>query len=190
MAITREALPYGLRDVKVATINSSTGLPGTLVDLPNAQTFNFTDEEDFEELRGDDRVVAKRGKGSTVAWDLESGGISLEAYVVIAGGALTLGGVSPAAWKKYRKLATDARPDFWVEGQSMSESGGDFHCLLPRCKADDSLEGSMEDGSFWISSASGTGMASFATDVKLAELVYEFTYNETALAIAAFVPTP
>lgn len=190
MAITREALPYGLRDVKIATINISTGLPGTLVDLPNAQTFNFTDTEDFEELRGDDRVVAKRGKGPMVDWELESGGISLEAYAIMSGGAVTLGGTSPAAWKKYKKLATDSRPDFWVQGKCESESGGDFHCMLPRVKADDSLEGSMEDGSFWITKASGTGLPSFAVDVQLVDLVYQFTQNETSVAIPVFVPTP
>lgn len=181
VAITREVLPYGLRDVKVATLDAA-GARGTLIDLPNSQTFEFTDTEEFQELRGDDKVVAKRGKGPVAEWSLESGGISLEAYVVMAGGTLTLGGVAPNTWKKYKKLATQSRPDFWVEGQSMSESGGDFHCRLPRVKADDSLEGTMEDGEFWVSSASGTGMGSLAAaDL---DLVYEFTHNEVATAIA------
>jgi hypothetical protein len=188
MAITRESIPYGLRDVKVALLDAA-GLPGTLVDLPNSQTFEFSDTEDFQDLRGDDKLVAKRGSGSMVEWSLESGGISPEAYCVISGASLTAGGVSPAAYKKVRKLVTAKRPYFWCEGQSMSDSGGDFHCKLPRCIADDSLEGTMADGEFWISSASGTGLASLATDVQLTDLVYEFTQNETALAIAAFVPT-
>lgn len=189
MAITREALPFGLRDVKIALLTAG-DLPGTLVDLPNAQTLEFTDTEEFTELRGDDKLVAKRGSGSTVEWSLESGGISPEAYCVMSGASLTAGGVSPAGYKKVRKLASSNRPYFWAEGQSMSDSGGDFHCILPRCIADDSLEGTMADGEFWVSSASGTGLASGATDPKLADLVYEFTQNETTAAIAAFVPTP
>lgn len=189
MAITREALPFGLRDVKIAPLLAN-DLPGTLVDLPNAQTFEFTDTEEFTELRGDDRLVAKRGSGSTVEWSLESGGISPEAYCVMSGATLVAGGVSPAAYKRVRKLATSNRPYFWVEGQSMSDSGGDFHCQLPRCIADDSLEGTLADGEFWVSSASGTGLASLSTDPKLTDLVYEFTQNETAAAITAFVPTP
>jgi len=189
MAITREALPFGLRDVKIALLIAN-DLPGTLVDLPNAQTFEFTDSEEFTELRGDDRLVAKRGAGSMVEWSLESGGISPEAYCVLSGAALTAGGVSPAGYKKVRKLVTNKRPYFWAEGQSMSDTGGDFHCIVPRCIADDSLEGTMADGEFWVSSASGTGLASGSTDVKLTDLVYEFTQNETAIAIAAFVPTP
>lgn len=189
MAITRESVPFGLRDVKVAKLLAN-DLPGTLVDLPNSQTFEFSDSEDFTELRGDDKIVAKRGSGSMVDWSLESGGMSFEATAVINGGTVTLGGVSPNAWKKYRKLATDARPYFWVEGQSMSDTGGDFHGIVPRCICDDSFEGTLADGEFWVSSASGTGLPSGSTDVKLTDLVYEFTQNETAAAIAAFVPTP
>lgn len=192
MTITREALPYGLRDVKVGLLDAVTQLPTVLVDLPNSQTFSFTDSEDFEELRGDDKVVAKRGKGATVEWELENGGISLEAYVIMAGGTLTISGVSPNTKKTYRKRATDSRPDFWVEGQAMSESGGDFHCVVPRCKADDSLEGSLEGGTFWVTSASGTGMGSLApvTDTEHYDLLYKFVHNEQATAIAVPVAVP
>lgn len=192
MTITRETLPFGLRDVKIGLLDTTTQLPTVLVDLPNGQTFSFTDTEDFEVLRGDDRDVARRGKGASVEWELESGGISLEAYAIMAGGTVTISGVSPNTKKTYRKRVTDQRPDFWVEGQSMSESGGDFHCVLPRCKADDSLEGSMEDGSFWITSASGHAMSSLApsTDTEHFELLYKFVHGEQAAAIAVPVAVP
>lgn len=192
MTITRETLPFGLRDVKIGLLDATTQLPTVLVDLPNSQTFSFTDSEDFEVLRGDDRDVARRGKGATVEWELESGGISLEAYAIMAGGTVTVSGVTPNTKKTYRKRITDQRPDFWVEGQSMSESGGDFHCVLPRCKADDSLEGTMEDGSFWISSASGHAMSSNApaTDTEHFELLYKFVHGEQATSIAVPVAVP
>jgi len=192
MTITREALPFGLRDVKVGLLDPVSFLPTVLVDLPNGQTFSFTDSEDFEVLRGDDRDVARRGKGATVEWELEKGGISLEAYAIMAGGTVTLSGVSPAEKKSYRKRITDQRPDFWLEGQSMSESGGDFHCVLPRCKADESLEGEMADGTFWITSASGHGMTSLApaSDTEHFELLYKFVHNETATAIEVPVAVP
>src|SRR5687768_18571295 len=121
MTITREALPFGLRDVKVGLLDPVSFLPTVLVDLPNGQTFSFTDSEDFEVLRGDDRDVARRGKGATVEWELEKGGISLEAYAIMAGGTVPLSGVSPAEKKAYRKRITDQRPAFWLEGPSMSD---------------------------------------------------------------------
>jgi hypothetical protein len=192
VTITREALPYGLRDVKIGLLDVTTKLPTVLVDLPNGQTFSFTDSEDFEELRGDDKVVAKRGKGAIVEWELEAGGIMLEAYVIMAGGTVTISGVTPNTKKTYRKRVTDSRPDFWVEGKSESESGGDFHAVVPRCKADDTLEGSMEDGAFWISSASGTGMGSLApaTDTEHVDLLYKLVHNEVSSAIAVPVAVP
>lgn len=192
MVMTREALPYGLRDVKIGLLDPITFLPTVLVDLPNAQTFSFTDSEDFEELRGDDKVVAKRGKGAMVEWELEAGGIMLEAYAIMAGGTVLVSGVAPNQKKIYKKYVTTSRPDFWVEGQAYSESGGDYHAVVPRCKADDSLEGNLEDGSFMISSASGSGMGSNApiTDTEHHDLLYKLIHNETATAIAVPVAVP
>lgn len=171
------SLPFGLRDVKIAPLGTD-GTPGTMVDLPNSQTMSFSENEDYQELRGDDKVVAKRGSGPTVDWELDSGGISLEAYVIMNGGTLTVTGVTPAVKKVYKKKSTDARPDFWAEGQAMSESGGDFHMTLERCKADGGIEGELNDGEFWVTQASGTAIGSIVDDD-----LYEFTENETAAAI-------
>lgn len=172
------SLPYGLRDVKVTPI-SQAGVLGTAVDLPNARTFSFEESEEFEELRGDDKVVASRGQGATVGWELESGGISLEAYAAMNGGEVVVSGVTPNTIRTYTKKTTDAKPRFQVEGQALSESGGDFHCVLPNCKATDGLEGEMSDGSFWLTSASGTAIGDPSTDI-----LYEFVENETATAIS------
>lgn len=170
------ALPYGLRDVKVAPMDPA-GVVGTMVDLPNSQTLSFTENEDFQELRGDDKVVAKRGSGPTVDWELDNGGISLEAYAIMNGGLVVSSGTTPAMKKKYSKKGTDSKPDFWAEGQAMSESGGDFHVVLYRCKADGGIEGELADGEFWVTSASGTGFANLNNDL------YDLVQNETAVAI-------
>ena len=86
-------LPYGLRDVKVWPAG---GAVDDGIDLPNAQTFSFEESEEFTELRGDDKVVATRGQGPGVAWELGSGGIDLEAYAIINGGEVVVSGVTPA----------------------------------------------------------------------------------------------
>lgn len=176
-----ESLPYGLRDVKVATLEAD-GTRGTLVDLPNGRTFSFSEEEEFAELRGDDKVVAKRGQGPNVEWELESGGISLEAYAIMNGGEVTTSGTAPNEVKTYKKKATDARPDFWVEGQAISEGGGDFHVVLYRCKADGGIEGELSDGEFWLTSASGSCLPSRAAANE--DDIYDFVQNPTETAIA------
>ena len=43
---------------------------------PHMQTLTFGETEEYEELRGDDKLVATHGKGAQVEWDLEAGGIS------------------------------------------------------------------------------------------------------------------
>lgn len=174
-------LPFGLRDVKVATLTAA-GAKGTLVDLPNARTFSFEEAEDFEELRGDDKVVATRGLGASVDWELEAGGISLEALVVLNGGTLVTTGVTPNIKKTYTKKSTDQRPEFFVEGQALSESGGDFHVVLYRCKATDGISGELADGSFFLTSGSGTALPS--KNATTADAIYDFVQNETTAAIA------
>lgn len=179
------ALPYGIRDIKVSPLDA-VGEIGTAVDLPNARTMSFEEAEDFEELRGDDRIVTKRGNGPSVNWEMEAGGISLEALVVVNGGALTVTGVSPASKKTYKKKVTDQKPHFRAEGQSISESGGDVHCILYNCIADGGVSGEFSDGSFFLTSCSGTAISSL--DPADADALYDFVENETAAAIVNPAP--
>lgn len=179
MPLATPALPYGLRDVKVTPIDDA-GVRGTSVDLPNVQTLSFSEAEDFTELRGDDSLVAIRGQGPQVEWSLEAGGIPFEAYEVMAGGTITESGVSPDLVKTYQKLGTDSRPYFQIEGQVISDSGGDVHCVIYRAKADSSLEGEFADGEFFVVSAEGRALP----DPDNGEALYDFVHNETAAAIA------
>lgn len=182
MALPAYAQPFGLRDVKLTPLGADGSTPGTGVDLPASQTFSFAETEDFEDLRGDDKLIAQHGSGPTVNWELESGGISLEAYAVMAGGTVTASGVSPNAKKTYSKTALQQRPYFKAEGQAISDNGGDFHGLVYKCKATDDLEGEMSDGSFWVSNAGGIGLAS--TESGNTDKLYDFVHNETAVAIS------
>lgn len=182
MALATYAIPYGLRDVKLQALTADgTATSGSKVDLPASRVFSFSDTAESTELRGDDKVVASRTGDTTVDWELEAGGISLEAYAVMAGGTVTASGTTPAAKKTYVKLVTDGRPYFMVEGQSINDNGGDFHAIVYRCKADSALEGSMSDQEFLLTNASGKGYGSLIT--ASLDKVYEFVHNETALAI-------
>lgn len=177
MPLTTVPLPFGCRDIKIAPI-SDAGVVGAYVALPNSRTLSFEEAEDFEELRGNDKVVTRRGSGASVEWELEGGGISLDAWKIMAGGVIVDSGVAPNQKRVYTKKATDARPFFKVEGQAISDSGGDFHTILYRCRVTDSLEGSMGDAEFWLTGASGTAFPVPGTDV-----LYDFVQNETAVAI-------
>lgn len=182
MALTVTPIPYGMRDIKLKAVNAATGVAGSAVDLPIARTFSWSDQEDFEQLRGDDVVVSAVGNGPTVAWELESGGMPLDAFLLMAGGTVTTSGSTPAQVKTFSKLATDARPYFQAEGQAISDSGGDMHAIVYRCKADGNLEGEFSNGAFHLLSASGTGFGDIIGTSPTNKL-YVFVQNETAVAI-------
>lgn len=179
-------LPFGLRDIKIIpyTTLAATTLDTTMVDLPYARTLSFTEAEDFEELRGDDRLVTSHGSGASVEWELESGGISLEAWAAMTGGTVTVTGVSPAVVKTFRKKDTDQKPWFCLIGQSISDSGGDVHCVIYRARVTDNLEGEFADQSFFLTAGSGQGFGSWRT-APAGELgtVYDFIHHETITAI-------
>lgn len=183
MPLTTTPLPYGLRDVKLTpyTNDSATTLGTPSVDLPNARTFSFSESEEFTELRGDDKIVTTRGQGTSVEWDLEAGGLSFEALKIMAGGTITETGTTPAQKKIFAKKVTDSRPFFKVEGQMISDSGGDLHCVLDRCRSTGGIEGEFSDGNFFLTSGSGVALPSLIT--ARVDTIYEFVQNETAVAI-------
>jgi hypothetical protein len=178
------ALPYGLRDTKLTPYTNTTlKTLATPIDYPAARTMSFSEAEDFEELRGDDKVIALRGRGASVEWDMEHGGISLAAYRMMAGGEVVTTGVAPNTITTYTKKVTDQRPYFKAEGQSINDNGGDFHSVLYRCRASDTLEGEMADATFWLTSASGQALPSLLTGLE--DVLYEFVINETETPIAS-----
>lgn len=178
------SIPYGLRDIKITpfTTAAATTLGTPSVDLPYAQTMSFTEAEEFSEMRGDDKLVATVGQGSSIEWELAAGGLSLEAVKTMLGGTVTVSGVTPNVKTTFRKKVTDIRPYFQVEGQVISDGGGDVHCKIFRCRASGEFSGEFADGSFFTTGISGSGLPSKVTaDV---DVLYEFTENETATAIA------
>lgn len=177
------AIPYGIRDIKLTpytTANADVlGTPS--VDLPYARTLSWTETEDFEELRGDDTIVTTKGKGAELEWELESGGLSLPALKVMDGGTITESGTTPAIKISYKKLDTDSKPFFKIEGQVISDTGGDVHLVMDRCRASGDFEGEFTDGEFFLTAGAGVALGSkIATRLGI---LYEFVQNEAAVTI-------
>ncbi len=185
MALNTIPLPFGLRDVKITpyTDLTRTVLAGSSIDLPNAQTFTWTETEDYEDLRGDDALQTSHGKGPVVTWDLESGGLSFEAWAAVAGGIVTTTGVTPNQIKTHRKSVLDVRPFFKVEGQAISDSGGDVHGVVYACRATGDLKAEMKDGTFMVPAMSGKGFGSKLLSGPPVNTAYDWVQNETAVSI-------
>lgn len=177
------AYPFGLRQVKLTPFtDQSTETLGTGVVLPAARTLSFTEAEDYEELRGNDKKIASRGLGPSVDWDLEQGGVPLDAIKIVAGGTVTDSGTTPNQIRKFTKKATDSRPYFRAEGRSVSDSGGDVHVVLYRCRATGDIEWEFSDGSWVLTSCSGEAFPSQATAT--VDALYDIVQNETDVVLS------
>lgn len=179
---TPVALPYGIRDCKLTPYTDASGtiLDTTSIDLPYMRTFSWSETEEFTDLRGDDRVIAIRGQGAMVDWSLESGGISFDVWKILTGGDVIVTGLTPNRKWVLRKRSTQIRPYFRIEGKAMSDSGGDVHAVVYRCRVNDTVEGEFNDGEFLLTKASGQGLP-VLDDVN--DLLYDFVFNETPVNI-------
>lgn len=189
-----DALPFGLRDIKLTPYADAGGnVLGTVsYDLPNSQTMSFSETEDFTDLRGDDRLVATHGAGAQVDWSLEAGGVSLVIWSILSGGQRIVSGLSPNRVERMVKRGSDSRPYFRIDAQVISDSGGDLHCRIYRAKVNGDLGGDMGDGNFQLTSASGVGLP--LNDEKN-DLLYEFIRHEQKTNIPLTpepnpIPTP
>jgi hypothetical protein len=182
-------IPYGLRDVKLIpyTDLSAIVLAAQKIDLPYAQSFSFSDTEEYSDLRGDDKLVTSHGQGSQVEWELAHGAISLEAYAAMAGGSVNTTGTTPNQVKRYKKNVNNQRPWFLVEGQAISDSGGDVHGVVYLCRCTGEIKGEFSDGEFWVTEASGKGFparaAGLGTYGNILDDLYDFIQNETITPI-------
>jgi len=82
--------PFGIRDIKLTDITGT-----TQVDLPNERVMSFSERLVSGELRGEGKTVAAVSEVDAVEFDLEAGGISLEAYALMSGRTVTIAGTSP-----------------------------------------------------------------------------------------------
>lgn len=178
------ALPFGIRDIKLIPYTDLTAqeLADEMIDLPYARTLSFSEAEDFEDLRGDDQLVTSHGSGAHVEFEIESGGISLVAWGALSGGEVTVSGVAPNIKTRYRKKVTDQKPYLRIEGQAISDSGGDLHTIIYRARVTDSLEGEFTDEEFFLTSCEGMGYASWVPGEE--ELLYDFVQNSQITPIA------
>lgn len=173
MPLTSTTRPFGMRQITVVPIPT-----GTAVQLPAARTLSFSESLTSGELRGNDATVAIAGFLDRVEWELESGGISLEALKVMTGRAIAASGTTPNQVNTMVAKAGDVYPYFKIYGKIINDDGSDVHILLHKCKLLEGLEGEFADGEFYIQNCSGIAIDD---GTKL----YSIVHNETAANVPA-----
>lgn len=172
-----------MRDLKITPYADALGtvLGSVSYDLPNMQTLSFAEAEEYQELRGDDKLVATHGNGAQVNWDLEAGGISLLIWSILTGGQIIESGTTPNRKVIMRKRSSDVRPYFRVDGQIISDSGGDIVARIYRAKCNGDISGQFADGQFFVTAAAGVGLPLHDDDN---DLLYDIIQHETKTTLS------
>jgi hypothetical protein len=182
MSAVPDALPYGLRQIRLTPYTDAQGtvLSNTSYPLPVAMTLGFSETEQYDELRGDDVLVAVHGRGAQVDWSLEAGGISITAWSIVSGALVIEEGVAPTRKTRLRKSGDDTRPYFRIDGRAISDSGGSMLTRIYRAKANGRLQADLRGGSFQTSRVDGVGLPMVGDANRW---LYEFIRQESDAAI-------
>ena len=182
--MTGNPYPYGIRQIMLTPYVDAQGtqLASTSYPLPVAMTLGFSETEQFDELRGDDTLVAVHGRGAQVDWSLEAGGLPITPWSIITGGMVVEEGVSPNRKVRLRKSGDDQRPYFRIDGRSVSDAGGSVVARIYRCKANGRIQADMRGGAFQTSNIDGIGMPLVGD---ASRWLYEFTELETDAPLTA-----
>jgi hypothetical protein len=177
-----DALPYGIRQIMLTPYLDAQGtqLANTSYPLPVAMTLGFSESEQFDELRGDDILVAVHGRGPEVDWSLGAGGLPIMAWSIISGAMVIEEGVAPMRQVRLRKSGDDVRPYFRIDGRVICDSGGNIIARIYRCKVNGKIQGDQKGGAFMTSNIDGIGIPMVGDS---ARWLYEIIQNETDSAI-------
>lgn len=177
--------PYGLRRAWITPYTDADGtiLSNTSYRLPIARTLAFSESEDFDTLDGDDKAaVAIQGKGATVDGSLEAGGLDLMCWSIFTGGQLIESGIEPNVKRVVRKKGSDQRGYWRVEGQSISNGGGDNVARIFRCKANGKIAADMKYGTFMVPAIDFMGTPMPGDDD---DYLYEIEFNQQRTTLGA-----
>jgi hypothetical protein len=143
-------------------------------------TLGFSETEQYDELRGDDVLVAVHGRGPQVDWSLEAGGMNMTCWSLLSGGSVIEEGVAPTRVTRMRKSGDDLRPYVRIDGRAISDSGGNLKTRIYRAKANGRLQADLRGGAFQTSRIDGVGLPLVGDGGRW---LYEFIHDETDSAI-------
>lgn len=161
--------PFGLRQI---ALYDTAGANKVL--LPAALMMHVTPLLETERFEADGQLVGAASFVTGAEWELEAGGISLEALAKLTGGTAGQVGSTPNRTLTLSQDAGAQIPYLRIAGRAVSDTG-DVICRLYRCKVE-ALEGTFRDGEFWVTYAKGIAVSN-------GSVVYEFVQQETAAAL-------
>lgn len=164
--------PFGLRDIKITDIDGN-----NQEDLPAGMTMSFTPRVKSGELSGDDKTVAVASISDALEWELEAGGIGVDAWAIMTGRTVSTSGTSPNEETTYTANAQEQFPYFKIYGKSIGDGDDDVHVKIYKAKLTEPPGGEFADGEFFTTSCSGVAIDDGTNGI------YEVVQNETAASL-------
>ena len=179
MALTTNAKPYGLSDIKL------TNILGTLqVDLPAATKLTFKERVKSAEGTGDDMLSVVVSVREGVEWELEATGLPLEALALIYGTTTSTTGTTPDQVKTLENHGAVRLPYFKIYGKSLGDGDDDVHCIIYKAKVTEGLDAPMEYGNLQVTKLKGIAIDDGTNGV------FDWVQNETATALPGATGSP
>jgi hypothetical protein len=179
MALTTNAKPYGLSDIKLTSIDGV-----TQVDLPAATKLTFKERVKSAEGVGDDMLSVVVSVREGVEWELEATGLPLEALAIMYGTTTTTTGSTPDQVKTLENHGAVRLPYFKIYGKSLGEGDDDVHCIIYKAKLTEGLDAPMEYGNLQMTKLKGIGIDDGTNGV------FDWVQNETASALPGATGSP
>ena len=161
--------PFGLRQI---ALYDTAGANKVL--MPAALMMHVTPLLETARFEADGHLVGAAAFVSGAEFEMEAGGISLEAIAKLTGGSASQVGSTPNRTLTLSQDAGAQMPYLRIAGRAVSDAG-DVICRLYRCKVE-ALEGTFRDGEFWVTYCKGVAVSN-------GTVVYEFVQEETAAAL-------
>lgn len=112
-------IPRGLDDLAVFVLDGA-GTPGTKVDVPGAQSLEWSVESDSDELRGDNQVIALVRNPKSVSGTIRVAKINLPAIAAMIGGTVATSGTGATEITSLEESSAAPAIYFQIMGQAAS----------------------------------------------------------------------
>lgn len=164
-------IPFGMREI---VIRDEAGADP--VALPKAILMAVSERIESAEFVAEGTVVDAVAFTSACDWELESGGISLEAWAKLTGRTATEFITSPPNRQKRIIIRGDSFPYLQIWGRSVGDGADDIYIKLHRCKLT-GIEGTLRQREFFITSCAGVAVPDTNGDI------YTVTQRETGVPL-------
>jgi len=145
--------PFGLRQVVLTPIAG-----GASVQLPIDRVLKFREVVLSGLQRGWGRIDSIVSISDAVEFELEAGGISLEAYALMTGRTVFSGGNTPRRENILGLLPENKFPYFQISGRALGEGNDDVWVVIYKAKLTTGIDGTFQDGQFMLSRCTGRGI--------------------------------